>query len=132
MKRVVITGSRHTKNHHLVLMKLYPYIAWVLTPGQHDSMRFLHGDCKTGADAIADTLLHDFDMGGLIDRYPADWQKYGRRAGPVRNHEMISACSVGDEVLAFPHTVEQSRGTENCIAEALRARLIIHIYPTSE
>lgn len=42
--------------------------------------------------------------------YMADWEKYGRRAGPLRNEEMVK---VANGVIAFWDN--QSRGTKSTI-----------------
>jgi hypothetical protein len=65
----------------------------------------IHGDAK-GADSIA----HEVAMSRGIDvaRFPANWNKHGKAAGPHRNrlmHELMKP----DVVLAFP--LPQSKGT---------------------
>ncbi len=55
-----------------------------------------------------------------IERYPANWKKYGRSAGPIRNGLM---ATYGDALIAFPG----GRGTANMIKQAQEHNLIIHI-----
>jgi hypothetical protein len=45
--------------------------------------------------------------------FPADWEKYGPKAGPIRNNHMAKYC---DGVIAFWDG--KSRGTENMINTA--------------
>lgn len=47
----------------------------------------------------------------------ADWDRYGRAAGPIRNKVMVD--SKPDLVLAFPYG--ESRGTRHCIRVANEA-----------
>lgn len=55
-----------------------------------------------------------------IKTYPADWQKHGRAAGPIRNQQMIDQAKP-DLVVAFPG----GRGTADMIrrAEAAAVRV---------
>lgn len=86
----------------------------------------VHGDCKQGADAMADTC--GMMISGLhLERHPADWKTHGKSAGPLRNKEMVA--SKPDLVLAFWDGV--SRGTGNTIALARKAKIPVHINPTS-
>ena len=50
-----------------------------------------------------DTLAREFakECGWEYEGYPADWKKYGRRAGYVRNSEMLIKGKP-DLVVAFP------------------------------
>lgn len=69
------------------------------------------GDAKTGADfftyqwAYANCMDED-----LFIRFKADWEKFGRAAGPIRNKAMID--SGVDKLFAFP--TDNSIGTINC------------------
>lgn len=48
-----------------------------------------------------------------IERFPADWKKYGKAAGPIRNDQM---AQVADMVIAFWDG--KSKGTENMLRMA--------------
>lgn len=66
----------------------------------------IHGGAK-GADAMAAS------WGGKlaieVSSFPADWETYGRAAGPIRNRQMRDQKP--HKVIAFPG----SRGTQNMI-----------------
>jgi len=49
------------------------------------------------------------------ETYPADWDKHGKAAGPIRNQEMLDQHP--DFVLAFPG----GNGTADMVARARRA-----------
>jgi hypothetical protein len=57
----------------------------------------VHGDCPTGADALAQELADEFRH--RSERYPANWAEHGKRAGFVRNAEMVALGA--DICLAF-------------------------------
>lgn len=69
-----------------------------------------------GAARGADTLAHNWAMARGIpaERFPADWNRYGKRAGSIRNREMAGRLSSNDLVVAFPG----GRGTADMIKVA--------------
>lgn len=58
----------------------------------------IHGDAR-GADTLG--KLWALARGITPEPYPADWNKHGRSAGPIRNRWMLSA-SHPEYVVAFP------------------------------
>lgn len=83
------------KNSHCVLVfggRDYPdekcvrAVLSILYVQYGDRLCVIHGDCKTGADKFADKWCEDHGITPL--KFPADWNKYGRAAGPIRNSEM--------------------------------------------
>lgn len=112
--RVIVTGSRAWPDPLKVteeLTRLYL---------QHGPFTLIHGDCATGADAAAH---HWYEVAGqalgcIEVRYPADWEQYGKRAGPIRNEQMMKEAGA-DLVLAFP--LFDSRGTRHTIDLAREA-----------
>ena len=119
-KIVAFTGSREITNEFLVvsiLLKHYP------TP---KDIIVRVGDAK-GVDAI----VRDWaDQEGLeIEIFEADWKKYGRSAGPIRNAAMMIGaneyCAIWDGV---------SRGTKNAINEAIGNKIpgSIFVFPNKD
>lgn len=108
-KRLLVTGSRYWDDIATIELALqYFRSLW------GDDMVVVHGHCPTGADAIADVAARR--MGIEVERHPADWDKHGKAAGPIRNREM---CELGaDMCIAFPKG--SSVGTRGCmeLAEA--------------
>jgi len=77
----------------------------------------IHGAAR-GADSLAaswaiDTGLAEF---GEVLAFPADWNKHGVAAGPVRNQEMLDVGKP-DLVVAFAG----GRGTEDMVRRAIKA-----------
>jgi len=68
-----------------------------------------------GADKIAKRLgkKHGYEVKG----FEADWGRYGRAAGPIRNKRMVVE-GVPDLVVAFHDDVSRSKGTKDMIKTA--------------
>ena len=64
-----------------------------------------------GADTLAEKYA--FEKNIPIKIFPANWSKFGKRAGIIRNKEIIDNC---DKVIAFWDG--ESRGTTNSITVA--------------
>jgi hypothetical protein len=79
----------------------------------------VHGAAR-GADTIAGVVATD--LGFEVRRYPANWDKYGKAAGPIRNGEMLRMEHRLDEpidkVLAFSKDFANSRGTKDMMRQA--------------
>lgn len=93
--RILITGSRDWDDpvtiHRAIFRELYE----TKTPGYEAVL--IHGACPTGADALAD--VYGTRIGMHVIRHPADWEQYGKRAGFLRNAEMVEGGA--DVCLAF-------------------------------
>lgn len=79
-----------------------------------------------GVDTYAIEAAKAHGLGTII--HDADWEKYGRRAGPLRNEQIVADA---DRVVAFWNG--KSRGTLNTLAIAADAGLPIQVIgPTGE
>lgn len=113
MKRILVCGSRLWKD-------LEP-IRLVLSQHNPADTVVIHGAAR-GADRIAGMLASI--QGFRVESYPADWDRYGRAAGMIRNRQMLDTGI--DTVYAFP--IGESRGTWGCINEARRRGIEVVVY----
>ena len=104
MKRVLITGSRNWSNREAIRSWLCKLQDWGF-----DTL--IEGEAR-GADAIAKEEAKR--MGFSILPFPADWDKYRKAAGPIRNEQMLVEGKP-DLVLAFHSDLIQSKGTKNMV-----------------
>lgn len=74
-----------------------------------------------GADSLGERWAKE--RGIPIQRFDADWDAFGKRAGHIRNGEM---AAYAEALVAFP--LADSRGTQNMISEATQAGLLVHIH----
>lgn len=86
-------------------------------------LHVIHGGAK-GADSIAGELA--IELGIPCESFPADWTKYGKGAGPVRNQQMLDKKP--DLVLAFHENIASSRGTRDMITRARSAGVLVKIF----
>ena len=77
----------------------------------------IHGGCK-GADSIAGYLAKQF--GFQVRVFKADWNKYGKAAGPIRNKQMLDEGNP-NLVVAFHNALEESKGTLDMVSQAKKA-----------
>lgn len=109
----LICGSRDWTDEDAIMARIFKL---------PDKSVIIHGACPTGADAIADRLgrylLYD------VIPYPADWDRYGQKAGPIRNTRMINDGRP-DVVWAFTHRLDG--GTADCVNKARKAGIGVFI-----
>jgi len=77
----------------------------------------IHG-CATGADVIAGDLAKA--KGLTVLEFPAQWDRYGRSAGPIRNRQMLLEGKP-DIVYAFYKDKKKSKGTKNMVLQSKNA-----------
>lgn len=76
-----------------------------------------------GADALAAEYARA--AGIELIEHPAEWKRYGRAAGPIRNRAMLSYRP--DLVLAFHPDLNESRGTRDMVNQAKNAGVPVRI-----
>ena len=87
----------------------------------------MHGAAK-GADTLAGEVAER--MGFKVVRFPADWNKYGKKAGPLRNRQMLDEKP--DLVLAFHPDLAKSKGTKDMVARAKAAGIVVRHFTGDE
>lgn len=115
--KLIIAGTRQFDDWPLLAticneMREVMGITTVLS-GANPGLRSKDGNvlCR-GADALGE---HWATVHGIpVKRFPADWNKYGLAAGPIRNGDMARE---GDALLVFWDG--ESRGTYNMLREML-------------
>jgi hypothetical protein len=127
---VLVTGSRHAEDSALVRDYIRQAFAWTLTVphATKDRHELWHGAAR-GIDTIAADIATA--CGWIVRAFPADWDRLGKAAGPIRNQHMVAELAASGEraiCVAFPRRPE-SRGTEDCIVRAWRAGIPTVIFP---
>jgi ABC-type sugar transport system substrate-binding protein len=108
--RVLITGDRNWACLDLARVVVARLIE------RHGDIEVVHGGAAGVDTAFA---LAAADAGAAVHAFPADWDRHGKRAGPLRNAEMVA--SGADVCLAFHARLKWSKGTRDCVTRALKA-----------
>ena len=114
-KRVVIAGSRHF-NDYALFCSVVDQCLWRIRK-EYDLI-ILSGHC-TGADLMAERYAEE--NGLALEVYPADWS-LGRKAGPLRNKQMVA---LADFAITFPGG---GHGTRSLIELAKQKGIPIRIH----
>jgi len=108
--KVLICGDRNW-DHHLIMKTL---ISGLYSMYLND-LYIIQGEAK-GADSMARDIGTTFVREKNILSFPAEWDKYGKGAGPIRNKQMLDEGP--DLVIAFHSDIENSKGTKNMVDQA--------------
>lgn len=99
--RIVVTGGRNYQDAEGVWEVLN-----LLRP-----LEVAHGKCPTGVDSFTADWCR---MSGTpVQEFPANWERYGRSAGPLRNTTMLFQFKP-NLVVVFPG----GAGTRSCLEYA--------------
>jgi hypothetical protein len=90
---VIVAGGRDYSDYNAVKTKLDNFRS-TLKPGTE--INIISGGAK-GADNLGERYASENKLG--IQRFKADWNEYGKAAGPIRNADMAAE---GDVLIAFP------------------------------
>lgn len=102
MFRVIIAGGRDFADYGLLSRTMDNLLSSV-----YDDVIVVCGKAR-GADTLGEQYAKE--RGYLVDYYPADWERYGKSAGFIRNEQMAQRA---DALVAFWDC--KSRGTKNMI-----------------
>ena len=91
----------------------------------------IEGECR-GADLQARAVCESLGIPILysapgIPGFPAPWEKYGKRAGIIRNRQMLDEGKP-NVVLAFHSDFKNSTGTKNMLAIASKAGILCYLH----
>jgi hypothetical protein len=106
--KVIICGDRHWDKYDSILDVVKRLKA------KYDEVTVIQGECE-GADLLAKKAA--IACGIPVKGYPAEWKKYGKAAGPLRNQQMIDS-EKPDMIIAFHANIERSKGTRDMVRRA--------------
>lgn len=104
--RIIIAGSREFNNYGLLVNKVTHLIR---EKSKTHNIIIISGMAR-GADKLGEYWAET--TGYKVERYPADWNRYGKRAGYIRNKQM---AEVADALIAFNKSPNGTNGTNNMI-----------------
>jgi hypothetical protein len=122
--KLIIAGSRTFRDHERMFKLLTKF-------DRHTTIGKILSGCQVSKDKDTDELYGADYYGKMwgeangirIEEYPADWNKYDKAAGPIRNGEMAKNAHI---LIAFWDG--KSRGTKDMIDKAYKQKLEVHVY----
>jgi hypothetical protein len=119
--RILACGSRDWEDANAIFERLAPWNAQAVKSGFR--IELIHGNAP-GADRLARGVANG--MGQFdVQAFPADWERHGKRAGILRNIEMLDRQP--DLVIAFTNG---SPGTQHTIDEARKRDIPVEVVGT--
>jgi len=115
--RVIVCGSQDYNDKAGCFQELDEILSGI------SDVEIISGNAK-GADQFGEEFARSHGLALRV--FPADWKKYGKAAGPIRNREMLKyALETDCMVIAFWN--RKSRGTGNMLKQAKAAGVKCHI-----
>lgn len=118
--RVIIAGSRAFTDYNLLKNKCDFYLQRKLLDPNIEVIVISGG--ASGADTLGEKYAKERNL--RIERYNADWKKYGKSAGYRRNKQM---AEVGNALIAFRSGYAENKGTDNMINVARSEKLLVRV-----
>ncbi len=109
IKRVVVAGCRNYNNYAEAKLFIDHCLSRIR---KENEIIIISGGCS-GADMLGERYAKE--NGFKIERYTAQWEKFGKSAGPKRNEQM---AKIADFVICFWD--KESRGTKSMLECAKR------------
>lgn len=126
--RVIIAGGRDFNDYWLLEDNL---MEWILDTylqfhsiDEKATIEFVSGKAR-GADSLGEKFAKTHDY--KIKEFPADWNQYGKAAGPIRNRQMAEYAAQADKGVLFAFWDGESLGTKSMIDLAKQYGLEVHV-----
>ena len=120
--RIIVCGSRAFQDKELLFRSLDEALAGL------DDVEIVSGHAQ-GADRLAEEYARERELDLKI--FPADWKRYGKAAGPIRNREMLEYAKES-AALVFAFWDGKSSGTKNMISMAKNDEIPVRRLPISK
>ena len=110
--KVIVAGGRNFQDYEVV-KKAIEESTYTITE--------VVCGCATGVDSLGERWANENNI--TISKFPADWNKHGRAAGPIRNQKM---AEYAEGLIAVWDG--ESRGTKNMIMQGNNKHMDVFIY----
>ncbi len=114
---VIICGSREFSDYELLKEKCNYYLSSKIS--KNKKIIVLSGGAR-GADTLGEKYAKE--MGFTLKTFPAQWSKYGKRAGYLRNKRM---AEIGNACIAFLSKDGENKGTTMMVNIAMEKHLLV-------
>ena len=121
MTRVIVCGTRDIDVDN---NEVYSRIDEILHNAKFASIEIVSGGAR-GGDRIGEEYSKSRGYGLRVFR--ADWNAYGRAAGPIRNSKMVEYISKCADPVVIALWDGKSSGTRNTIQTAKSRKIPVHV-----
>lgn len=115
--RLIIAGCRNFYDKEIAYKYIKDTIDKLTSMYPEYTVHIISGGAR-GADSLGESYAKDHNI--KLSVYPADWEKYGKSAGYIRNHQMVDAAT--EDKNDIPHLLAfwdmKSPGTNHTIIVA--------------
>ena len=118
--KILVCGGRHFESYGLLKVVLGKLIEKFYIDISKSEL--VSGHCQ-GADMLGEKYAEEYGIS--VKRIPADWGKYKRKAGPIRNKQMIDYISGFENKLVVAFTTADTVGTRNTIKLAQKNNILV-------
>ena len=124
--RIIIAGSRGFTDYQYLKSKMEQFIK------EHPNQRFvIISGTANGADKLGERFA--IEKGIELRRFPAEWNKYGKRAGYLRNVQMLDFAAQADgESVLMAFWDGSSKGTRHMVKIAKNAGITVNVFLKEE
>lgn len=117
MFKVIICGGREFSDYELLKKACDYYLSKRIENGE--KITIISGGAR-GADALGEKYAKE--KGLDLQIFPANWDKYGKRAGYLRNKQM---AEIANACIAFLSSYGENKGTKMMISIARENKLLV-------
>lgn len=118
--RILVCGDRNWDNAPRMRAVLRHY--WEIYAG----FELIEGEAR-GADKLSRVLYESDWPEGKVHPFPANWAKFGKAAGPIRNQQQLDEGKP-DLGLAFHNDIEHSKGTKDMVSRLEKAGIPVEVF----
>lgn len=123
--KIIVCGGRHFEDYELLKSILDKHFEDNgIAP---NDVEIVSGHCQ-GADMLGERYAKE--NGCALRVFPAEWKKYGKVAGPIRNKQMVDYIATAEERLVVAFVSPKSKGTCHTVSLARKIDIpvIEHFY----
>lgn len=116
--KIALVGGRNVEDFSFVLDRFEEVL---IKEGLHKyQVEIVSGGAK-GVDSIAKKIASLYGI--PFRKFPAEWDRYGKKAGPLRNSKIVESSDI---VIAIPSPF--SKGTWDTVRKAQKRRLKTYVF----
>ena len=122
--RIIVCGGRHFDDYPRLVAEIDGAVESLGL--KRDEIEVVSGHCA-GADQLGERYAEEHEVACKV--FPAEWKKYGRAAGPVRNSQMIDYAAESKMPVVVAFVSPNTKGTMDTVNKARRKEFKVFVVP---